>query len=407
MKWVLIIVLLHSTISAARLPGRPDSASDVASGGAQAATLESESSRHHRSLQQDTTLRTLPNQTIELMDAKIASFSPCLGVNWELLWSDEFSDYASAAVDPAKWSYQTGDGSQYGIPGWGNDELQYYTERSSNLYVQDGKLIIQAQRESGENSDWMYKKCLNECEYRCNLEGKTKTDDISGCVQTCSVPRCDEIKATGATSARIRTFGKLAVVPSEDYPSVRIEASVKLPRGVGLWPAFWMLPEQSPSNCSGCGRYGKWPASGEIDIFEAANDMSNIQGTLFYGAEGEVQQYSGNGGPAPVDVFQTIALEWDYEQMRWFIDDRQFMQADSAAKLNSMGIPGGWYTKTGQGNAPFDAAFYLILNLAVGGNYPNADPAATLADLSLGAKKMEVDYIRVCGKAATPSETHL
>jgi hypothetical protein len=90
------------------------------------------------------------------------------------------------------------------------------------------------------------------------------------------------------------------------------------------------------------------------------------------------------------------------QQMKWFVGDQQYMQADSAAKLNSMGIPGGWYSKNGQGNAPFDAAFYLILNLAVGGKFTHADPAGALADLSLGAKSMEVDYVRVCGKAATP-----
>jgi beta-glucanase (GH16 family) len=397
MKWVLLVAILYAAIATA---SQPDS---NAAEGAQAAAL---GPRKLRALKQDVDASLLNNQTFALFDAKIASFSPCLGVDWELLWSDEFNDYGSPVVDPKKWSVQTGDGSQYGIPGWGNDELQYYTERSSNIYVQDGKLVIQAQRESGENLDWMYKKCLNECDYWCSTDETKSQGDIPGCIETCSVPRCDTIKANAVTSARIRTFNKLAVVPSEDYPSIRIEASVKVPRGTGLWPAFWMLPDQGArSNCSGCGLYSDWPASGEIDIFEGANDMSNVLGTIFYGGEGEVQQYSGGGGPFSVDGFQTIALEWDFDQMRWFIDDRQFHAADSAAKLNSNGQPGGWYSKNGQGNAPFDAAFYLIMNLAVGGKFPNADPAATLADLSVGAKQMEIDFVRVCGKAATPPET--
>jgi beta-glucanase (GH16 family) len=151
--------------------------------------------------------------------------------------------------------------------------------------------------------------------------------------------------------------------------------------------------------------YGNWPASGEIDVFEGANDMSNILGTIFYGGVGEVQQYSGGAGPASVDGFQTLALEWDFNTMRWFINDRQFHMAESAAKINPQGQPGGWYSKDGQGNAPFDAAFYLILNLAVGGKFTAVNPAAAVADLSLGAKRMEVDYVRVCGKAATPPET--
>jgi hypothetical protein len=234
MRCILLVALLFATISAARLSGRLESATSIpaAAEGAQAATLETTSTSHRRSLQQDVGAALL-NQTFQLMDDAIASYSPCLGVDWELLWQDEFNDYSSAAVDPTKWTMQLGDGFQYGIPGWGNDELQYYTERSSNIYVQDGKLHIQAQRESGEALDWMYKKCLNDCEYWCTTEDDKK-DDIPGCIQYCSVPRCENIMLNGTTSARIRTFGKMAVVPSEDYPSVRIEASVKVRRGYGL-----------------------------------------------------------------------------------------------------------------------------------------------------------------------------
>ena len=75
--------------------------------------------------------------------------------------------------------------------------------------------------------------------------------------------------------------------------------------------------------------------------------------------------------------------------------------------MNPNGQSGGWYSKNGQRNAPFDAAFYLILNLAVGGNFTYADPGAALYDLSLGAKSMEVDYVRVCGKPATDPGTPL
>ena len=120
-----------------------------------------------------------------------------------LAWSDEFD---GSALDLTKWTPQYGDGSQYGIPGWGNNELQSYTDNPANLYVEDGRLHIVARQQNNQY-----------------------------------------------TSARIRTLG------NAEFTYGRMEARIKLPAaGQGLWPAFWMLPTNSP--------YGGWAAGGEIDI---------------------------------------------------------------------------------------------------------------------------------------------
>ena len=339
------------------------------------------------------------NQTRKLLQSSPDGWSPCLGADWTQLWSDEFSG-PDIAPDASKWTPQEADGWQYGIGGWGNQELEYYTSSADNLFVQDGKLTIQARRETGDKLEWLVKTCWDECTARCQ-HNLPQAAFLGDCINSCAVPRCDFVRQNAITSGRIRSYGKLAVSPSDQFSTVRIEASIKLPRGVGLWPAFWMLPEQGArDDCMGCGAYGGWPASGELDIMESSGNMSQIAGTVFYGQEGAVDYSTGYSGPA-IDGFQTFAVEWDAGQIRWYVDGNQYHSVDAASKLGAMGQTGGWYSTNAPGNAPFNVPFYIILNLAVGGMFPQADPAAVIADLSLGPKQMQVDYVRICGKPVT------
>ena len=270
------------------------------------------SSRSSRKLHQSSSNATTIYDSLAATDDV---YSPCLGPDWSMLWRDEFSG-PGAAPDPTKWGAQEGDGAEFNLSGWGNQELQYYTNRLENAYVQDGRLVIQAQRESGATLDAVVAMCFLECSQRCSLTTPAG-DPVDPCVQACSVPRCDTFKNRGITSARLRTYGRLAVSPSDQFSAVRVEGRIKLPRGAGLWPAFWMLPEQGArADCVGCGDYGGWPSSGEIDIMEGRNDMSSVIGTLFYGGEGEVQQVTADAGPAS-EGYSLFSLEWDAQQMRY------------------------------------------------------------------------------------------
>ena len=164
---------------------------------------------------------------------------------WRLRWADEFS---GTRLDARKWEAQLGNGSYYGILGWGNAERQTYTDRQVNLRVQGGHLIIQAQHEAAAPA------------------------------AAKAVPGAASHPGAPYTSARIRTRGKFAVHPTAATPTVRIEARIRVPQGLGLWAAFWALPEDPNryDTCSGCGAYGGWPASGELDIMEAANRMQMV-----------------------------------------------------------------------------------------------------------------------------------
>ncbi len=271
----------------------------------------------------------IPNPTLTIPDSD--PIDP--GDDLVLIFSDEFD---GAALDPETWFFATGRGEEFDLPaGWGNDELQYYLP--DNAQLEGGVLKITAKRESFGGQPY--------------------------------------------TSARINTRDRFA------FRYGRIEASIKLPAGQGIWPAFWMLAQDSP--------YGTWGASGEIDIVEAVNlggvprpDNPNaagggntIFGTIYYGGEFPNQQSSGESYVPSVDVsatFNTYAVEWDVNEIRWYFNDTLYATQNS------------WFSTGGPFPAPFDSPFYILLNVAVGGNFPgfpNDDTPFPAA--------MEVDYVRV------------
>ena len=242
-----------------------------------------------------------------------------------LVWSEEFN---GSSLDSNLWFSETGDGSQYGLSGWGNNELQWYLP--ANATVAAGKLTITTKKETQNGYDY--------------------------------------------NSARIITRDKFA------FRYGRIEASIRLPAGQGIWPAFWLLPQASPSP------YGTWAASGEIDIMEAVNPAATggntIYGTIHYGGQFPANVFSGEQFVAASSItanFHSYALEWDEFEIRWYLDDELY------AVRNTWSSTGGAFP------APFNEPFYILLNTAVGGNFPGAPNAST----AVTPVTMEVDYIRV------------
>jgi hypothetical protein len=183
------------------------------------------------------------------------------------------------------------------------------------------------------------------------------------------------------TSARLRTKNQ------GDWRYGRMEVRAKLPHGQGIWPAIWMLPSQWV--------YGGWPLSGEIDIMEAVNSNAaggnQIFGTLHYGAAPPNNKYTGAAyTPAqPVwEQFHNYAVEWEAGEIRWYLDDQHFATQTQA----------GWFTTaSSKPGAPFDQAFHLILNLAVGGNWPGNPNAQTQFPQTLW-----IDHVRVYRCSSNP-----
>jgi beta-glucanase (GH16 family) len=199
-----------------------------------------------------------------LVAAPAAVFAQCALVpTCQLAWADEFD---GSTVDAARWEVMLGDGTAYGIPGWGNNELQYYT--SANATVANGLLTITARRENAGGRNY--------------------------------------------TSARLRSRGR------GDWTYGRFETRARLPSGQGLWPAFWML--------SSVPDYGGWAASGEIDILEArGQDPARILTTIHYGGPSPANVSSGSGTflpPGTEQDFHEYAVEWQRGEIRWYVDDQ-------------------------------------------------------------------------------------
>lgn len=251
---------------------------------------------------------------------------------WELDWSDEFN---GTELDTTKWDCQIGDGTDYGISGWGNNEKEYYTEE--NVKVENGVLKITA-----------------------------LPDDSNGL-------------GTKYTSARIRTWSDETNEPLYATTYGRIEAKMALPTGEGLWPAFWMLPATND--------YTTWAASGEIDIMEARGRLSQeVDGTIHYGEAWPNNKYSSGKHTftdSDITEYHIYAVEWNEDEIIWYVDGEEYYRTND------------WYSKSDNQEypypAPFDKPFYILLNLAVGGNYDgNLEPNEN--DLPA---EMKVDYVRV------------
>ena len=179
------------------------------------------------------------------------------------------------------------------------------------------------------------------------------------------------------TSGRIRTRGM------GDWTYGRFEIRAKLPTGQGLWPAIWMLPTNDV--------YGGWAASGEIDIMElVGHEPNKVHGTLHYGAPFPGNTYSGNSYTLPggdfSGAFHIFEVEWDPNQIRWLVDGVQYAAQSS------------WWSSGGPYPAPFNQAFHMILNVAVGGNWPGSPDGSTQFP-----QVMEVDYVRVYQDGGTPA----
>lgn len=254
--------------------------------------------------------------------ASISAPSELYAQEWELVWSDEFE---GGSLDEDKWSYQYGTGSSEGLNGWGNNELQYYTDREENIFIEDEMLHIVAREESHEGSNY--------------------------------------------TSARIRTINQ------GDWRYGRFEIRAKLPKGQGIWPAIWMMPTENV--------YGGWAASGEIDIMElVGHEPDAVHGTLHYGGQWPENTYSGNEYQLDDgtfnDDFHTFALEWEEGEIRWYVDGENYQtQTD-------------WHSSDQSFPAPFDEEFHMIMNVAVGGDWPGSPDGSTQFP-----QEMVIDYIRV------------
>lgn len=239
----------------------------------------------------------------------------------KLVWSDEFE--VGGTPDSSKWDYDLGDGCPDNC-GWGNNELQYYTGDPKNVRVADGKLIIEARK--------------------------------------------DSIGGKGFTSTKLITRGR------EDWLYGRLEIRARLPRGKGTWPAIWMLPSEW--------KYGGWPASGEIDIMEHVGfDPGVIHGTIHTEAYNHMLGTQKEGKITVADAqenYHVYSVDWSEDKMEFFVDDKLYHTVTRDPKDDYK----GW---------PFDQKFYLILNIAVGGNWGGEQGV----DPDIWPQQMEIDYVRV------------
>ena len=238
--------------------------------------------------------------------------------DYTLVWSDEFN--TGTMPDTTKWGYDVGGN------GWGNNELEYYTNaRQENARVTGGNLVIEARRES--------------------LGGRNYT------------------------SARLLSKNKA------QWTYGKFEIRAKLPKGKGTWPAIWMLAATTPLN---------WPDDGELDIMEEVGyDANNIVGTahnkLYNGANGKQK-----GGNVLIkdaqDSFHVYSIEWTGSQVTWYVDNNFYFTYSNP--------------NTGIDSWPYLKDFFMILNLAIGGNWGGLQGV----DDTIFPQSMLIDYVRVYQK---------
>ena len=255
-----------------------------------------------------------------------APLQPFPAKGWTLVWSDEFSGADGSGPDSSKWTYDLGG------KGWGNNELECYTNRLQNAQIQGGNLVITAQKES--------------------------------------VPfTCSDGTSSNYTSARLKTQGLF----SQAYG--RFEARIKIPAGQGMWPAFWMLG----NNITTAG----WPGCGEIDIMEnIGKERDTVHGSLHGPSTAATTSDASASFALPAgknfsDAFHLYAVEWEPGAVRFYADSNLY----ETVKQSQWPAGGTWV---------FDHPFFLLLNVAVGGNWPGSPDNTTVFP-----QQMLVDYVRV------------
>lgn len=249
---------------------------------------------------------------------------------WTIAWNDEFDGPDGSRPDPARWVHDVGGG------GWGNEELQTYTDRAANASIRGGHLVITARAERFTGPDGI---------------------------------------ARDYTSARLKTLGRFA----QTYG--RFEARLQVPRGQGLWPAFWMLGTDIDS--------AGWPACGEIDVVEnIGREPATVHGTLhgpgYSGGRSLGTGVAGPDGRAFADGFHVFAVEWEPAEIRWYLDGWLFL----SRKPGDLPEGSRWV---------FDHDFFVLLNVAVGGRWPGNPDATTVFP-----QEMKVDYVRVFRRSVGP-----
>lgn len=243
------------------------------------------------------------------------------GTDWQLIWSDEFDGATGASLDQSKWNFEIGRGQN----GWGNNELQYYTDRTENASLDgDGNLVITAREENFEGANY--------------------------------------------TSARITTQDKLEITYG------RIEARIKTPFGQGLWPAFWLLGTSNSGEI--------WPQIGEIDVMELRGQQptkiaSTVHGPGYSAGNGISGDYNLTNSRFDTE-FHVFAAEWFIDKIDFYVDG--FLH-HTVTKEQIENAGNEWV---------YNDPFFLILNVAVGGNYVGSPNQSTRFPQS-----MTIDYVRI------------
>ncbi|MEO1416843.1 MAG: glycoside hydrolase family 16 protein [Bacteroidota bacterium] len=256
--------------------------------------------------------------TQEKVSTQVDSYDP--GTNWKLAWADEFD---RDSLDGRNWTYQVEPAGRF------NDEWQRYTSSTQNAYIDDECLVIKAIHESEAHGMDQY------------------------------------------TSARLHTANK------HTWTYGKIAARIKLPKGQGIWPAFWMLGANINEN----GGDTPWPQCGEIDILElyGSKDEAVVEANLHYADTTDSHAMMGAASYRLeegifADAFHIFELEWTADQLTWFVDGKAFASAPLTAEDRS----------------EFHQDFFILLNMAVGGTYAGRPDATTPFP-----QFMYVDWVRV------------
>ena len=245
---------------------------------------------------------------------------------WNIVWSDEFN---GTSINAKNWAFETGNGGSN--PGWGNQELEYYTGRTNNAYVSGGLLHIVARQESTNGFSF--------------------------------------------TSARMKTEG---LYNTPVYG--RIEWRAAMPAGVGMWPGLWMLG----SDFSSVG----WPSCGEIDVAETkGTELTTVHGSLHSGSD-ETALYTSFAGGDSVTNFHNYMVDWKSNSISFSVDGNVYETVTS------------WTDSLGPYPTPFNAPQFLLMNLAVGGNFVGNPSVANIEAGTVFPAEMLVDYVRVLEQTA-------